>query len=149
MKRTDLAYTAGIIDGEGCISIYHFKSKTSSRGYALVLEVSVTNTNEWLIHWLHFTFGGNVGPMKSKRPRSRDAFYWRLLSKKAAEFLDLIMPYLKIKKPQAEIGIKFQEHHSKHKGRGHSKTQEDWIVEEAERVLIRSLNRRGREGEEV
>lgn len=56
----DLSYTGGIIDGEGYIGIKKANSKGSQRGYLLELNVGVTNTNEWLIRWLHFNYGGSV-----------------------------------------------------------------------------------------
>ena len=43
-----LAYSAGIIDGEGCISIYKHKSN-APRGFVFTLTVRITHTNEWLI----------------------------------------------------------------------------------------------------
>ncbi len=47
-KKTDLAYAAGIIDGEGNIGIY---ANTSRNGYPVYrMRVRVTNTDEGLIH---------------------------------------------------------------------------------------------------
>jgi hypothetical protein len=40
-----LAYTAGIIDGEGCINVTTHKNKTK-KGFSYQLFVSVWNTEE-------------------------------------------------------------------------------------------------------
>ena len=46
MKKTDLAYTAGIMDGEGSIGIARHKSKSCKRGYTLELCVQITSSDE-------------------------------------------------------------------------------------------------------
>ena len=54
-----LAYLAGIIDGEGCFFIG--KSKTSRPygcGFHFYAVLRITNTDEGLILWLEKTFGG-------------------------------------------------------------------------------------------
>ena len=58
-----LAYTAGIIDGEGCIFLSHIRRKNGNIQYCI--RVTVSDTNEWLIHWLHFNFGGHILLKKS------------------------------------------------------------------------------------
>ena len=52
-----LAYTAGIIDGEGCICL----DKHGKHG--IELKVSVGNTKEWLLQWLKMQYGGNIGSL--------------------------------------------------------------------------------------
>ena len=59
MKRTEiLAYTAGIVDGEGSIHIFKSKTKQGSAGFKIEMRVSVSNTNEYLCQWLKMQFGG-------------------------------------------------------------------------------------------
>ena len=52
-KVTDLAYLAGIVDGEGCITITE-NMKGGRNYYRLVLDI--TNTSYDLMQWLEDTF---------------------------------------------------------------------------------------------
>ncbi len=139
MRKTDLAYVAGIVDGEGCIGLYLHQSKKRRPFY--VLQVTVANTNEWLIQWLKFSFGGSVHLRICDEPTNcRPQWYWIIAAKKALEFLMLVSPYLRLKKPQAEIAVRFQEA-KRHRGRPH--TDGEIAIDEAERILMASLNKRG------
>lgn len=135
MKRTDLAYTAGIMDGEGSIGITRNKSKSCKRGYALELLVQVTSSDEWLCQWLKFGFGGGLG--HSINSAGNPMWHWSLGARKAAEFLRLILPYLNLKRPQAELAITFQ----KAKRYSGYKTDEQWALEEVQRLLLQNMHR--------
>ena len=143
MKKTDLAYIAGIIDGEGCIGLRRETLRRKDKKYATVrLYVSVSNTNEWLLQWLRFSFRGSLAPCPRKN-HQRLAWEWCIVFKQARAFLEAIYPYLRIKKPQAEIALRFQKA-KKYGGRGHYKTDGERAVEEAQRILISNLNIKGK-----
>ena len=107
-----LAYTGGLLDGEGFIGISKNKSSRYSRGYSFILSVTITNTNEWLIQWLKLQFGGTIISSSSHARKTdknwKPQWVWRVRDNKAKEFLELILPYIQIKKAQAEIAIRFQ-----------------------------------------
>ena len=135
----DLSYTGGIIDGEGSICIRKSKSQKTQRGYLLELDVKVSNTNEWLIRWLHFSYGGSVCKRMGKG-NERDYWQWAVQTNQALKFLQLIAPYLKIKKPQAELAIIF----GVKRRVGKKKTETEIAIEEAQRITMLSYNRRGK-----
>ena len=137
MKRTDLAYVAGIVDGEGCITIGADHRKRNPDRPCWRLRVCVANTNEWLMHYLKFAFGGGIS-VKQSGGRTRPCYEWTLHRGKAADFLVLILPYLKLKKPQAELAIKFQQGISKSTRR---LTAEQFAVRDAQRILLQELKR--------
>ena len=149
-QREALAYTAGIIDGEGCIGIYSSNALARKRKRRLILEVSVTNTNEWLINWIYFNFRGCIYKKRMLARHYKQVYLWSASSLQAKTLLELLLPYLRIKKPQAEIALQFQSHKSHNSG-GKTKSSEAYAVEEAERILIQSYNdcRRGKSLEEV
>lgn len=97
MKKTDLAYAAGIIDGEGCINI-----DKDHRGHYR-LHVIVCTTDEWLVIWLKLGFGGCAWAVRKRRQ-----WRWEICYRKGAAFLQLILPYLQLKGAQAELAIRFQ-----------------------------------------
>ena len=136
MKKIDLAYTAGIMDGEGSIGIAKHKSKSCRTGYAFELYVQVTSSDEWLCQWLKLGYGGSLSG--STNNAGNPMWHWIIASHKAGEFLKLVYPFLKLKHPQAELAIKFQDA-KKHSGH---KTDKQWAVEEAQRILLQNMHRR-------
>jgi len=146
MKKTDLAYIAGIVDGEGCICLTKRKDSSHKRGYYYCVEVKVVNTQQWLIEYLHFNFGGgditknNNTKMKNAKP----LWQWHISLRKATEFLKLILPYLHLKRAQAELCIAYHERQQKHHwGGGNPKTKKVIALEEADAILMHKLNKRG------
>ena len=141
MKKTDLAYTAGIVDGEGYIAIKKYGNKYGYR----CSRVEVGNTNEWLINWLYFSFGGSKYEAKSTKanPRARRYWKWYISSNEAVEFLKLIMPYIRIKRTQAELALSFQGNKpSRGKNSKNSKDIEKRkAVEEAQAILMSSYHK--------
>lgn len=97
----DAAYIAGFIDGEGYIGI---------SGYSTIV-LSISNTYKPTLEWLHTMFGGHIHKDTS-RPllnKFRDKYYWQISGIKAMDVLILTLPYLREKKPQAELAIKLQQ----------------------------------------
>ena len=142
MRKTDLAYAAGIVDGEGCIGLYLQTTQKSKPSYKMGVRVS--NTNEWLLQWLKFAFGGSVCVQRvssvEKAKNYKPQWQWAIITTRALVFLKLIYPYLRLKKPQAEIAITFQQ---VRRGRGHYLTDEERAVAEAQRIVMANLNKRG------
>ncbi len=146
MNKIELAYTAGIIDGEGWISIKNRQIKNGYRNYCL--KVGVASTNEPIINWLKGNYGGSICFVKSRGNR-KDKWVWDLATKQASELLKLVLPYLKIKNPQAELALKFQ---SRRKYRGNpnwlhpgirSMTEKEFAQDNADKELMGKYNKRG------
>lgn len=97
----DLAYLAGIIDGEGTIGIYYHKGRNSYR-----VKIYVVNTYKPLIDWLGSVFGGFV--YKRNHTKWKTRYEWHL-GENAMELLKSLIPYLKIKKDQAILALGFRE----------------------------------------
>ena len=135
-----LAYTAGIFDGEGCISIVRRKGK---KGFYCQLYISVGSTDEWLAEWLKMQYGGSV-IFCEREGNKQNLWKWNLWSRKATTFLALILPYLNLKRPQAELAIGFQLKNNKL-----GKTDAELAIIEAERLMMGKMNKRGRGKETV
>ena len=130
MRKTDLAYTAGIIDGEGCIGIYKHPSQSSKDKIRYTLTITVAMTNEWTIQWLRFAYGGSV--KSQQRPLRKRVWIWTVEAQQALVFLKLISPYLHLKHPQAELAIKFQENKKRQPGSNH-------LLEEAQSIIMKGM----------
>ena len=105
MGNEDFAYVAGLFDGEGSITINKNRSDCGRPSYTLL--VYITNTNEAVIDWLLTKFGGTLYT-RSVSKGHRPCWDWKKYGNNARDFLTLINPYLRIKKHQAELAIKFQ-----------------------------------------
>jgi len=107
-NETDLAYAAGIIDGEGCISIYRNTCKTCVIGFRYSLVVRVGMKSKQIPLWLHQSFGGSFHEYINLGFGDSLMYCWSLGSREARDFLLKILPYLRLKKEHAELAIQFQ-----------------------------------------
>jgi len=139
-----LAYAAGIIDGEGSISIYHIPRDNGRKRCAL--RVIVGNTDPWLIRFLQVNFGGSVHcrHLHLRNPNHNDCWIWTATTTQAGQFLYKILPYLCLKRSQAEIALKWWE---RRRNTGHTLTDAEQALDEADRLLMLSCN--SRKGKEV
>jgi hypothetical protein len=134
-----LAYTAGIIDGEGYVGLIERNRK---KDLSIGLRVSASNTKEWLIQWLKMQYGGYIHCRQPKQINCKPNWTWQLDNKKAFEFLELVLPYLQIKHPQAEIAVAFYKTQRWGGGRkGYS--SEEKVIRQANYLLVKALNKKG------
>lgn len=104
--KAKYGYLAGIIDGEGCITIGRGFRPNGTINYNAILMV--TNTDLKVIKWLHEQFGGSYYKSKPNNFVSKESYRWRMLKKAEIELMLLaIIPYLIIKKEQAKILLEF------------------------------------------
>lgn len=112
-KETDLAYMAGIIDGEGCF----FISKVPKReGDGYVSEhfrglLKIDNTEKILLDWLEETFSGTNSARTrttSSRKYEREIFTWVATGDRLLDLCEQVLPYLTIKRNHCENMIKFR-----------------------------------------
>ena len=99
---TDLAYLAGVIDGEGTITL----TKNSKSDMFRRIEVSVSNTDKGLIDWLQTEFGGSIRTRALQKSRYKIAYEWRIKgANQALDLLKRVTPYLRVrsKKCRAEF----------------------------------------------
>jgi len=107
-------YIAGLFDGEGCITLSknsRLQEKCKTPTYTLRARVRMTDENT--IRWLHSVIGGKFYSARNPpgrlitSPNSKPYFEWGVAGVNAVDFLKQIHPYLRLKKPQAEVAFKF------------------------------------------
>jgi len=84
------------------------------RGLSYRVAVSVTNIKEQVPAWFLSTFGGRISQTSVTRSAGKhfcSVYKWQLQCRKAADFLELIVPYLKLKKERSEAAIKLARMH--------------------------------------
>lgn len=126
------AYLAGIIDGEGTIYAQRIRGKFNVRVY-------VVNTDVRLIRWLEQNFGGLVYSRTSKlNPNWKTKWEWVVEKAGTTKILSLVLPYLIIKREQAELGLELRADIEAKRGRGIDKSYRSELCEK-----ISFLNQRG------
>ena len=141
-----LAYLAGIIDGEGCITIERNGKRRKSTGrLGLQPSITVTNTDCNLIAHCEQIFAsiGAQAYIKSSIAGKRNKrCYWLVCKgqEKVRTALKALLPYLVAKRGQAQLTMKFIESRTTDghpKGKGYS-DDELALMED-----IQELNQRG------
>lgn len=130
-SKTTNAYFAGLFDGEGCISINKI-NKYKRPGFQL--RISITNTNKEVLQNVLNIYGGKL--YERNRDNARTYYDWVAVSKQCIKILELWLPFLIIKKKQAEVALEFQ------KNRTTNKTDEEWQQDYNWYEQIRKLNAR-------
>ncbi len=103
-KDNELNYYAGFFDGEGCVMI----KKPSKACLCYVLEVRITNTNHSILEEYVNKFGGTIQKGTRLQANHKEKWQWCISSKKAFCFLQVIIPFLRLKRKEAELAIEFQ-----------------------------------------
>jgi len=134
---TEIAYLAGLIDGEGTITITRHKQYDRPH-WVCKTFVWVSNTDRKLIKLLKRRHGGSCGLKGKPRLKHHKAnLYWRVMSHANIErILKACLPFLVIKKRQAKILLKFIASRNRNNKAQYSKQELSYQTE------IRKLNGR-------
>lgn len=116
----DLAYVAGLIDGEGSIQLDHRGGPSAHRAPV----VSLTNTSRPIIDFLKERFGGTVCEQKRYAEHHRQAWIWRVCHDRALSFLAEVAPHLRHEQKVARAGLLLREYKSVTKRNGRYTDQE-------------------------
>lgn len=109
-SEAEKGYIAGIIDGEGCIGAYEVM-KESGNTY-ISTYISVVNTDRRLVDYLHGVIGmGSVGKHRKANGNHKASFQFRVFPGQTKQFLEVILPYLKLKCEQANLVMELNDMH--------------------------------------
>ncbi len=98
MEEVEKAYLAGIVDGEGTVTLTKFhKNETPTP------NVSVANNNLELLKWIKIRLGGSIISKRNRKPHHNASYAWSIKQDRAIRLLNEIKQYLIIKKPQADL----------------------------------------------
>lgn len=108
INKEDLIYLAGFFDGEGCILIQSAK-QSGYKNYRHKLTITITTTNNHITHHLK-ALGFYIFNRKPYKTHWKQQWAAVLCDRRAKALLEMLLPYLKIKKKEAVLAIKFQIH---------------------------------------
>lgn len=84
-----LAYTAGLIDGEGTVGLCR-RSRNENRSPLL----TVPSTTLELVDWLKVHHGGHISTKRTYKENHSDSYAWALAGNKAIDLLQNVLPFM-------------------------------------------------------
>ena len=98
---TDLAYLAGLIDGEGCFVLHDHGN------HKFGCSLAIGNTDPRMTEWLRARFGGSVG-IESRGSRCKLVYRWTASAKDLDSIIQAVLPFLIIKRDRAELILAYR-----------------------------------------
>lgn len=118
LTAIEAAYIAGFFDGEGCVTIHRDRSK-GARGIRInrnyVMSIKIGQSSKPVLDWIHARVGGSIN--ERRNPVKKRVWTFTIRSNNAKRLLVDMLPFLIVKREQAEAAIEFQERNSTHKNR--------------------------------
>ena len=137
LTEAQKGWIAGIVDGEGYIGLV--ENNPPDRKRSLTPRIDVTSTTRIMQTTLRRLVGGCVGQPRDGKPNEKPQHAWSLWAvETVGPFLQVITPYLIVKRRVAHVVLDFCER--RRAVRGQPYDARDW------RALkrVRELNKRGR-----
>jgi len=120
-----LGYFAGIIDGEGSITITD-STHTQKRSF-FTTSLGISSTDKILIDWIIKEFGGwqsEYTPKQTPKNSRKKVYRWQITGENLETILNLVYPYVVIKKREIEVMFKMRKTYNLVKG-GSQKVPEE------------------------
>lgn len=136
LTELDCAYLAGLIDGEGSIYVMKHKEKT------YYPAISIMMTHQPVMTWVAGKLGLLVADVPRKPKNWRHSV--RLHGKRAVALCRRMLPYLIVKRKQAELVQEFPFEQRAGKPRN-GRELEPWVVQKRAKLRddVNALNKRG------
>ena len=106
MNKTDIAYAAGLIDGEGTITL----TKQASGNEFRYPVISMSSTTHELVEFMQTIFSGNIIERNNRHPKWNKVWVWSVRGKNCLYMANLILPYLKEPNKIGRAGILVNEY---------------------------------------
>ena len=110
MTETERAYIAGILDGEGHMSIQYQLYGPNKPGGHYKAVMAITGTHRGMLEWVQERVGGKIYAKSQGTEDGRQKPHYQLVINRKEWFLamlDAVEPYLIIKKRHAAVMRRF------------------------------------------
>ena len=104
----------------------------------MVFKINVASTDLGVMNYLKESFGGTISTHPSKG-NCKVWYQWGICSGEAANILEMLLPYMKIKRERALLGLEWQA--TVRKNGQYSSDELEW--REFYHSTLRELNRKG------
>lgn len=126
---SDLAYCAGVFDGEGCVTL----TKDGDSNYRLRLKI--TSTDYSVLTWLQDHFGGSINLSRKETDNNKESWDWYCKTEDQVVFLFGILPYTIIKRAQIIEALNY--HFEKQNGG--KLTEDEFVLRERYYMKLKSM----------
>jgi len=139
-RELELAYAAGFIDADGCITIQnHSVDRRFGQPSISASQVAI----EPLVV-LQKLFGGTINKASDNRKETHaPVFRWRLVSRKSIVACKELLPFLRYKRRQAELVLRFDETSLTQAQKRYGLPKEILEIRQAISIELSHLNRKG------
>ena len=100
LQPSELAYIAGVIDGEGTIGIY----RQGAAGH-YQMKICISNSSWPLLEWIRERVGGALVLIHKATPKHREGWQLVVSQYQAAPLLLGCREFLQVKRPQADLAL--------------------------------------------
>ena len=133
-SEVELAYASGFIDADGAIMACIEKHSEKKFGFRVRVILKVSQKEIGIIKWFRKTF--KVGNIRKKN----NIYDWQIQNQiECLRMLEIFLPYIKVKKKQAEIAIRILKKSVKNKN---DLIHIASLADALSRFNVRSKNRR-------
>lgn len=103
LEPMKIAWAAGFLDGEGYIGVTRNFNKRNGRMYYRI-DLNAAQVHLAPMELLKSMFGGRVNFHQNKH---QGYWYWRVYGEEARQAIVLLLPYLVVKRKQADMAMQF------------------------------------------
>jgi len=112
MNQNDIAYIAGLFDGEGTVDYAKRKEKRKTKSGSIKsywcwkITMRIQMTDKYVLEWVADTLG--VGTVRkrnrspSRKPHWKDSWLWKCCHREALQVAKLLWPHLQVKLHKVE-----------------------------------------------
>ncbi len=110
LSKTEIAYLAGLFDGEGCLLIARTSpgKPWSSRQFRFQSRVSLNIRERHICEAFKKAFGGSVRKNSRNNEKWATTYNWQGNSKTVIAMSEALLPFLRLKNRQAKLLLQFQ-----------------------------------------
>ena len=113
MRDIDLAYMAGLMDGEAYIGIKRtkpYKKLTGRVNPGYHERIQIRMTDEPAIRFIAESLGGWYYAEKPSVAKGKILYCYQASDKKASKILQALLPYFRVKQEQAQAVLRLRQH---------------------------------------
>lgn len=139
LPEATASYLAGLFDGEGSILIGH--TQRGADDHAWTVRAILSSASEDGFFQRLYTECESPGAINTSRPKHRrPVFNWTMSGRALDWFLPSVLPYLRLKRAQADIALSLRDDMRNHSGRTRRLTPRQQAYRELLKLLLDKLH---------
>ncbi len=139
-SEVEKSWLAGFLDGEGCFAL----RKNGTNHYQV--NIFLSNTARIALDRVQYWYAGSIYEYKNVPKGQKRQYRWECPTDSHVVFLEDVIPYLFLKKPQALLVLEFTKNKKNFLRIKRHMSQEELDYRESIYLKVRILNRKGDDG---